>query len=352
MMQVDMELESSLSGDEVELEVTQRCNYDTATLPGMYQVLFAMPELIFMPDGGRLVQVDMEVERTLSGLEETIAMQSSSSLAIYIAQGESQFQDLCFISKNCPQSASGMPILEVVQKTTFDVQPAGHISVARILVYKLETSFKYETQALFTTIKHGYIHTAKEFLEACCVISVKGGYKFCPGIDVQHYYEYFFAIIRYHVESCRVWEQPFKRVDSKKCLLWHKLSPKARLQERDESSVLCRGCKRLRSDLEHQRRRSDVSPTRRADQLLPSSNYNLKHLTPTSAAKRRQATQRERTRDKATIAKANSEVVLEDDQSDEVNQIMQTIENEAADELEEVLQDMPAGRSIWDNDHK
>ena len=28
MMQVDMELESSLSGDEVELEVMQRCNYD------------------------------------------------------------------------------------------------------------------------------------------------------------------------------------------------------------------------------------------------------------------------------------------------------------------------------------
>ena len=46
-MQIDMELESSLSGDEVKLEVMQRCNYDTAILPGMYQVLFAMSELIF-----------------------------------------------------------------------------------------------------------------------------------------------------------------------------------------------------------------------------------------------------------------------------------------------------------------
>ena len=35
-----------------------------------------------------------------------------------------------------------------------------------------------------------------------------------------------------------------------------------------------------------------------------------------------------------------------------MNKIMQTIENEAADELEEVLQDMPAGCSIWNNDHK
>ena len=287
-----------------------------------------------------------------NNLEGIVATQSSSNLTSYIAQGESNFQDLCFISRSCSQSGSSRPILEVVQKTTFDVPPVGHISVARILIYEMETSYKYETQVLFTTINSGNIHTEKEFLEACCVISVKSGYKFCPGIDVQHYYEYFFAIIRYHVESCRVWEQPFKRVDSKNCLLWHKLPPKARLQERDESTVLCRGCKRLRSDLEHQRRRSDVSQAKRAKRLLPSSSFKLKYLSPKSVAKRKQATQRERSRDKAAVAKANSDIVLEDDQSDEVDQIMQTIENEAANELEEVLQEMPAGHSIWNEDKR
>ena len=38
MVQVDIDLERSLSGNEVESEVTQRCNYDAATLPGMYKV--------------------------------------------------------------------------------------------------------------------------------------------------------------------------------------------------------------------------------------------------------------------------------------------------------------------------
>jgi len=245
-----------------------------------------------------------------------------------------------------------IPILEVVQKTTFYVPLAGHISVARILLYQSEKSYRYETQVLFTTINSGTICTAKEFLDACSIISEKNEYKFCPGFNVEHYYEYFFAVIRYHLESCRVWKHPFDRVDSKNCLLWHKLPLQAPLKGRGESVVLCRGCKRLNTDLEHQRKRSDVSPAKRAKRLLPSSSFKLKYLSPNSVNKRKQATQRERSRDKAAIVKANNEIILEDDQSDEIGQIMQTIENEATTELEEVLQEMPSGRSICNEDKK
>ena len=112
--------------------------------------------------------------------------------------------------------------------------------------------------------------------------------------------------------------------------------------------VLCRGCKRLHSDLEHQRRRSDVSPTRCAKRQLPSSLFKLKYLSPKSVTKRKQATQQERSRDKAKIRKGDCDVVLEGDQSDEVSQIIQTIENEAADELEEVFQETlgPTARHV------
>ncbi|XP_065903644.1 uncharacterized protein [Dysidea avara] len=284
--------------------------------------------------------------------ERITATQSSSSLTSYISQGESHYEDLCFIPRKCSDSASSRPILEVIQKTTFDVPPAGHISVARVLLYRMEASYKYETQVLFTTINNGTISTAKEFLDACGVISEKNGYKFCPGLNVQHYHEYFFAVIRYHLESCRLWEHPFKRVDSKNCSLWHKLPVQAPLKDRSKSAVLCRGCKRLNTNLEHQRKRSDVSPAKRAKRLLPSSSFKLKYLSPKSVAKRKQATQRERSRDKVAIAEANNEVVLEDDQSDEVNQIMQTIESEAATELDEVLKEMPTGRSIWNDDKR
>ena len=259
---------------------------------------------------------------------------------------------MCFIPRKCSDSASSRPILEVIQKTTFDVPPAGHISVARVLLYRMEASYKYETQVLFTTINNGNISTAKEFLDACGVISEKNGYKFCPGLNVQHYHEYFFAVIRYHLESCRLWEHPFKRVDSKNCSLWHKLPVQAPLKDCSKSAVLCRGCKRLNTNLEHQWKRSDVSPAKRAKRLLPSSSFKLKYLSPKSVAKRKQAIQRERSRDKVAIAEANNEVVLEDDQSNEVNQIMQTIESEAATELDEVLKEMPTGRSIWNDDKR
>ena len=44
------------------------------------------------------------------------------------------------------------------------------------------------------------------------------------------------------------------------------------------------------------------------------------YMSPDSVTKRKQATQRERTRDKAQIARLSHDIVLEDEQSDEVCQ--------------------------------
>jgi len=187
------------------------------------------------------------------------------------------------------------------------------------------------------------------------VISKKTEFKFCPGIDVNHYYDHYFAIIRYHIEICHAWDHPFKRIDSKNCLLWHKLGKNAPYEDRDKSVVLRKGCKCLHSDLDHQRRRSDVSPSKCASRQLPSSNFKLKHMSPHSVNQRKQAAQRERARDKAKIARLNHDITLEDEQSDEISQIMQTIESQASKELNEVLQKGslgPTTRSIWNNDKR
>ena len=70
--------------------------------------------------------------------------------------------------------------------------------------------------------------------------------------------------------------------------------------------------------------------------------------------KRKQATQQERSRDKAKIRKGDCDVVLEGDQSDKISQIIQTIENEAADEFEEVFQETlgPTARHVWNEDKR
>lgn len=68
--------------------------------------------------------------------------------------------------------------------------------------------------------------------------------------------------------------------------------------------------------------------------------------------KRKQATQQERTHDKAKIARGDNDIVFEDDQRDEV---IQTIENEAAGKLEEVFQETsvePTAHCVWNEDKR
>ena len=278
-----------------------------------------------------------------------------ASIETLVAEGEAHFEDLLFLRRNNLKSSPTAPVLEVVQQTMFSVPPAGHMSVGRIMLYPTDdtSSYKYQTQILFTTFQSGTVSSVKEFLNICNALSKKAEFKFCHGIDVDHYYSHYYAVIRYNIESCRVWDYPFKRIDSKNCVLWHELGKNACYEDRDKSEVLCRGCKRLCSDLDHQRRRSDVSPSKRASRQLPSSNFKKKHLSPVSFTKREQAAQRERARDKAQIAKLRHHITLEDEQTDEVSQIMHTIESQASKELDEVLQEGsmgPAARSIWSED--
>ena len=282
---------------------------------------------------------------------------SGTNVETFVAQGESCFEDLLFIRRKNAENSPTTPVLEVVQQMMYSVPPAGPISVARILLYPTDeaSAYRYETQVLFTAFRSGTVYTVEEFLSVCKVISKKAEFKFCPGIDVDHYYNHYHAIIRYHTESCRVWDHPFKRIDSKNCFLWHELGKNAPYEDRNKSLVLCKGCKRLRSDLDHQRRRSDVSPSKRSSRQLPSSSFKLKYMSPNSVTKRKQAAQKERTRDKAHIARLNHDITLEDEQSDEVSQVMQTIESQVSKELDEVLQEGslgPAARSIWNEDKK
>ena len=103
------------------------------------------------------------------------------------------------------------------------------------------------------------MHSFSDFFAVCEIISRKGGYKYFPGIDVAHYYDHYH---RYHIKSVRSWELPFKRIDSVNCFIWHQIPKNATAEEKSSDMVLCKSCKRLHSDLDYQRRRSQVSPSR------------------------------------------------------------------------------------------
>lgn len=151
-------------------------------------------------------------------------------------------------------------ILEVSQQHLLEVLGIDRMPMVRIMFSFKETVTTYDLQALFITIQSGEAQDLNDFLAVCKIISRNGGYKYCPGLDENEYHNQFYSVIRYHIKSVRLWEIPFKRVDSRNCIIWHQLSAYATLKEKSSDVVLCKACKRLQSDLDYQKHQSDVSP--------------------------------------------------------------------------------------------
>ena len=184
-------------------------------------------------------------------------------------------------------------------------------------------------------------------LRICHIISKDSGYKFCPGLNVAEYYKQYNSATGYNIESVRVWDKHFKCVDSVNCLLWHQISSNVCRNEKICSEVLCRACKRLRADLDHQRSRSDVSPARRLKRQQPSSRFKLKYLSPASTLKCKAAAQKERSNDKAKLSSLTEfDVTLEDDQSDEVIDIIKRIKQDCPDELQSAFEEADGHSSV------
>jgi len=293
----------------------------------------------------------MDAKKQVDGLSETF-------LDALCAKGKSLYPDLVFVKRR----GSDCDMVEVSQTFMRCVPEAGNISVARVLFYSSVGNsgiYCYNIQVLLTSIQKGETSSLDEGLELCRIISNKDNYKFCPGIDTKEYYEHYHSVIRYNIATVRIWDRPFKRIDSKNCLLWYQLKHNATYKEKESEQVLCRPCKKLHSNLDHQRRRSDVSPERRIKRQQPSSHFQLKFLSPASVSKRRSATQKERSRDKVKLVKLGElDVTLEDDQSDELCEIVAKIEDECKDEIENIFHEADthsataggALRSSWERD--
>ena len=101
---------------------------------------------------------------------------------------------------------------------------------------------------------------------------------------------------------------------------------------------MCASCKRLCTDLDHQKRRSEVSPARKVARLKPSSHFKIKYLSPASAAARKKATQIERSVDKAKLAR-REDIELQLEQSEELCNVMKKIEETCPDKLQEIFQE-------------
>ena len=271
-----------------------------------------------------------------------------------ICKGHILYPDLAFKKTLCDTGKA----LDVTQRFLYHFPGANYLSVARVIFFhQSHLLLNYEIQVLFTSISSGRVQTFNEFSAGCFTISKNSQYKFCPDFDKKNYLEQYHAIIRYHIKGVRICGEPFSRIDSEKCLMWHQLAKNACVEEKMLFGVLCRECKCLQHHLEHQKCRSQVSPPRRIASQQPSSSFNFKYLSPASTIKRKKDTQMERSADKAKLAKCDDlEVTLDDEQSDELSSIMSNIEETSADELDKIFKEADgcsAGdsiRAVWELD--
>jgi hypothetical protein len=211
------------------------------------------------------------------------------------------------------------------------------VSTARIVV---NDDGEYTFQVLLRTIETGNISSVNGFLSVCEKISKSGNYKFCPGMNVEVFNDTYASVLRYESKSVRVATEPFSRVDSPSCSMWHRLARNASIFEKDMDDVMCQPCKKMRSHLDQRVRVSQaVTPMKKAARLEPSSRCPLSTLSPASVNKRRENLMIERAQDKKTIRKyEHTEITLDDDQSDEMAEIV-VINSRSPDALSEIFQE-------------
>lgn len=157
-------------------------------------------------------------------------------------KGQSTSSELIFTEKVCHSGA----VLEVTQQRVHYVPDSGYISLARILFVSGDVEpavFNYTFQILFSTLQNGNVSNLSQFISVCNLLSKNSQYKFCPGLDEKIYFDIYFSIICYHIESVRIWENPFTRIDSKNCFLWHQFSRNSKNEEKKSFEVMCASCK-------------------------------------------------------------------------------------------------------------
>ena len=246
---------------------------------------------------------------------------------------EQRFKELAFI-----KGYTGLekcPVYVVTQRELFDYPPFGYTSRINVTLKGSD----YVINSLGFHVESGKITSDDDIHELCQRFSNQLSYKFCPGIDWNLYEQKYYQVIRYHLKSVRFSTSPFQRVDSEKCPLWFKQSAKVRASEKYADEVMCTACKRLKTYLNWQLKRTMAeSPSRKVKRQAPTSKAKLSYMSPASQLKRKQNAISERSNDKRKLRKyENTEVTLADDQHEDMCNIVKTIEEVSKDDLEKLF---------------
>ena len=189
--------------------------------------------------------------------------------------GKQQYPDLSFVS--CTNE-HGDSVLKCSRRDLHSHPPLGLISRVQVVVNQDGT---YDFQVVMFNKEKGSITTIDEYLALCNQIASKNGYKFCPGIDPDTYKTIYHDVIRYDPTNLRRTMHPVRRIDSCKCILWHKLAKNASIFEKDMDAVMCPACKRLCNELNQRLKKvKSTNLQQKENRLQPFSHFPEKYLSP------------------------------------------------------------------------
>ena len=116
------------------------------------------------------------------------------------------FPDLCFVKAH---DNSGNSMVVITQRTLMFHPPMGFTSRIQVTIRGSE----YEVHVMLRKAESGMLESIMDAQELCNRFSVKSNYKFCPGIDPQHYRSYYLKPIQFNSLTVRQTLEPFDRID-------------------------------------------------------------------------------------------------------------------------------------------
>ena len=156
--------------------------------------------------------------------------------------GEQRFKGLVFALGHT--GMEGTKTLTITQRELHCHPPFGYTSRVHIVLIGND----YKVNLLGTEFISGTLFTETDVYKLCEMFSDESPlspYKFCPGINWDHYEEHYHRVIRFHLKSVRYCSAPFQRVNSVNCKRWFTLPANAPLTEKFSNEVLCSSCRRL-----------------------------------------------------------------------------------------------------------
>ena len=134
---------------------------------------------------------------------------------------------------------------------------------------------------------------------------------------------------------------PIHRVESVKCLRWHKIGKTSSIDKRQASEVLCKSCIVQRSHLDRKvQRKLAESPGRKSKRQCASSKAKLTYMSPLSQQKRKYDQRQKMHSTQVKLTKyQQTEITLDEQQDEEMENMMKVIEQQSSEKLEELFQE-------------